>query len=112
MKTSAQISLALALALAGCAQSRTASNTPLRPNYFKNYVTYTGSNIPQDPNKITDGPLRANSPSQSVARNTPSLYPTDPVVGANAGPSNTGDTGPNPNVGAGPAGSDPLPTAN
>ena len=108
MKTSAQIVLILSFAVAGCAQNHTASTTP-RPDYFRKYVTYTGSNIPQPKDRVTFGPERANTPSQSAARNTPSLYPTDPVVGANAGPNDTGDTGPYQDVGAGPAGSAPMP---
>lgn len=113
MKTILQTSLLLAgIALAGCASNRTAASTAARPDYFQNRVTYTGSNIPRPRNQVTDTPLFSTAPSQSVARNTPSLYPTDPVVGANAGPTNAGDIGPNPNVGAGPAGSSPLPSAN
>ena len=113
MKILAQtLSLAAIISLVGCAQTRTAANSKPREDYFKNRVTYTGSNIPRDRNTIPEFSSSANSPSQSFARNTPSLYPTDPVIGANAGPSNTGDTGPNTNVGAGPAGSNPLPNAN
>ena len=109
MKLTKQTLLIAAVVLAGCTQDQIARNNA-RPNYFKERVTNTDSHIPESREHLTYGPEYANSPAQSVARNTPSLYPTDPVVGANAGPANTGDTGPNSNVGAGPAGSNPVPS--
>ena len=111
MKLTTQTFLIAAVVLAGCTQSQIAANRA-RPNYFKQRVTNTDSLVPERKDQLTYTPESANSPSQSVARNTPSLYPTDPVVGANAGQPNTGDTGPSTNVGAGPAGSIPLPGAN
>ena len=111
MKFTTHTLLLAAVVLAGCTQSQIAANRS-RPDYFKQRVTNTDSQVPERRDQLTYAPEFANTPSQSVARNTPSLYPTDPVVGANAGPANTGDTGPNKNVGAGPAGSAPLPTAN
>ena len=103
------LSLAAFAFLTGCTQEQFASYKA-RPDYFKSRVTNTDSQIPERPDQVTFSPESANSPSQSVARNTPSLYPTDPVVGAHAGPANTGDTGPSTNVGAGPAGSNPYPS--
>ena len=111
MKVTIPAVLIAAVVLAGCTESQLAANRA-RPDYFKQRVTNTDSQIPERKDQLTYNPEFANSPSQSVARNTPSLYPTDPVVGANAGPADTGDTGPNKNVGAGPAGSAPLPGAN
>ncbi len=109
MKISPLIVSLTAFAVSGCTQGSTASRSPVRPDYFRNRVTYTGSNIPQPRNQIPDRPLSATAPVDSFAREYPSFYPTDPVVGANAGPVEPGSTGPNRNVGAGPAGSASLP---
>ena len=109
MKLTTHTLVIAAFVLAGCTQSQIAANKA-RPNYFKDRVTNTDSLVPERKDQLTYNPEFANSPSQSVARNTPSLYPTDPVVGAHAGPTDTGDTGPSTNVGAGPAGSNPLPS--
>ena len=109
--------LLLAVALTGCAQTNVARRDEnkrrvgyvARHDYFKDRRTITGSNIPTPRDQITYSPVSANSPSQGVAREHPSLYPTEPVVGAtrNIEPS----TDP-VNVGAGPAGSSPLPSGN
>ena len=111
MKPTIPVLVIAAVVLAGCTQSQLAANRA-RPDYFKQRVTTTDSQVPERRDQLTYNPEFATSPSQSVARNTPSLYPTDPVVGAHAGPANTGDTGPYNNVGAGPAGSAPLPGSN
>ena len=107
--------LLLITALTGCAQTDVARrddgnrhvSSVARHDYFKERRTITGSNVPTPRNQITNSPVSANSPSQGVAREHPSLYPTEPVVGAtrNIEPS----TDP-VNVGAGPAGSSPLPS--
>ena len=77
---------------------------------FKDRHTITGSNIPIQRGQLPSfGPVSANSPTQGVARERPSLYPTEPVVGATQ---NT-EPGTDPvNVGAGPAGSHAVPSGN
>ena len=105
-----------ALALASCAQTDVARRDGdkrhvgyvARPDYFKERRTITGSNIPIARDQLPPaGPVFATSPSQGVARERPSLYPTEPVVGATR---NT-EPGTDPvNVGAGPAGSNPVPS--
>ena len=117
MKTASATFLA-AVALAGCAQTDVAQRGADKrhvgylagPDYFKDRRTITGSNIPILPGQIPAfGPVSANTPSQSFARERPSLYPTEPVVGAT--PNIEPGTAP-VNVGAGPAGSNPMPTGN
>ncbi len=117
MKTVLPLVLAAAL-LAGCAQTDVAQRDGDKrrvgylsgPDYFKDRRTVTGSNIPIRRDQLPAfGPVSANTPSQSFARERPSLYPTEPVVGATP---NT-EPGTEPvNVGAGPAGSNPMPSGN
>ena len=117
MKTAFAIFLA-AVALAGCAQNDVARRDGdkrrvayVAPHdYFKDRHTITGSNIPIPRGQLPSfGPVSANSPAQGVARERPSLYPTEPVVGATE---NT-EPGTDPvNVGAGPAGSHAVPSSN
>ena len=118
MKLASAIFLA-AFALSGCAQNNVAQRdgdkrhvgyVAQRPDYFKERRTITGSNIPIAPGQLPSaGPVFATSPSQGVARERPSLYPTEPVVGAT--PNTEPGTAP-VNVGAGPAGSNPVPGDN
>lgn len=78
-----------------------------RHDYFQERQTITGSNIPIPRDQLPAGPVSADTPRESVDRSAPSLYPTEPVVGATR---NT-EPGTEPvNVGAGPAGSNPLPS--
>ena len=110
--------LLAATVFAGCAQTDVARrDTDKRHvayvaerDYFKERRTITGSNIPIARGQLPAfGPVSANTPSQSFARERPSLYPTEPVVGAT--PNIEPGTEP-VNVGAGPAGSNQTPLGN
>ena len=116
MKLIFRIPLLAIMALAGCTQTHTAQNSPGvhmayvgRPDYFKQRRTVTGSNIPMAQDQLPFSPVFATSPPESIARDVPSLYPTEPVVGASP-PRDPGTLV--PNVGAGPAGSNPMPPYN
>lgn len=114
MKTASVIFLA-ALALSGCAQTDVARRDSnkrhvayvSRQDYFKNRRIITGSNIPTPRDQLPVSPVSANSPPQSVSRDRPSLYPIEPVVGATRNPEPRTEPA---NVGAGPAGSNPVPS--
>ena len=110
MKTTLPILLA-AVMCTGCSQT-VATRDPnhkhiayTRPDYFKKRRTVTGSNIPARSDMVTFGPVSATAPPESLSRERPSLYPTEPVVGAtpNSDPGTASS-----NVGAGPAGSHPV----
>lgn len=117
MKIFFPVTLIAVASLTGCAQdvaSRDGSKHHVayvaRPDYFKDRRTVTGSNIPTPFDQVPSfGPVSATSPSQSFSRERPSLYPTEPVVGAT--PNIEPGTQPS-NVGAGPAGSNPVPGGN
>ena len=112
MKTIFTIPLAAVL-LAGCAQNDIAKNRSDKRrvayvashDYFKDRRTITGSNIPLAKGQIPFAQVSANTPSQSFSRERPSLYPTEPIVGATE---NTEPGTAPSNVGAGPAGSHPV----
>lgn len=114
MKTLFPIALFAVAGLMGCTQDVASRDAHSRhvayvahPDYFKDRRTITGSNIPIPQGQVPSfGPVTADTPSQSFARERPSLYPTEPVVGATA--NSEPGTAPS-NVGAGPAGSNPLP---
>ncbi len=116
MKTFFSALLLTAAALTGCSQN-VASRDPhkpsvayvARPDYFKDRRTVTGSNIPTPKDELPPSNVFATSPSQSFAREHPSLYPTEPVVGATKNSEPGTEV---PNVGAGPAGSNPVPSTN
>lgn len=116
MKTLLFIPLA-AVVLAGCAQTDVAKRDGdkrhvayVAPHdYFKDRRTITGSNIPLAKGQLPVAQVSANTPSQSFSRERPSLYPTEPVVGATE---NTEPGTAPSNVGAGPAGSHPVPSGN
>lgn len=90
--------------LAGCASARSSRNGSDR-DHFANRQTITGSNIPTRRDELPTSPVSATSPPESLSRDRPSLYPTEPVVGRNP----RQDLGTQPvNTGAGPAGSNPV----
>ncbi len=109
--------LVVATGLAGCSQDVAKHDSRQRhvaylsrPDYFKHRRTVVGSNIPIPEDELTFGPVSATAPPESFARDRPSLYPVEPIVGATPrdGDAETRSV----NVGAGPAGSNPLPGGN
>ena len=108
MKPLSLLWLLAAVILTSCAHAgsdRAAGNA--RPDYFQQRQTVVGSNVPIRPGQLPTSPTAATAPAESVSRDAPSLYPTEPVVGRT-------DRGRDPgtratNVGAGPPGSNPVP---
>ena len=95
-----------AVLLAGCTHATTAARHD--QDQFAARQTVVGSNIPIKPGQLPTSPTSATAPAESVSRDAPSLYPTEPVVGRT-------DRGRDPgtravNVGAGPPGSNPVPS--
>ena len=117
MKSILSTLLVAAVLSAGCAQTPVARNGQVahaaylsRPDYFKTRQTIVGSNIPIAPGVLPYSNVSATTPPESIDREHPSLYPTEPVVGATP---NTEPATRAVNVGAGPAGSSPvLPISN
>lgn len=107
MKLIFQCCLLAAFILAGCAPAGSNRQTgDSRPDYFQKRRTVVGSNIPIKPGQLPYSPMAATAPSQSLSRDEPSLYPTEPVVGRT---DRGRDPGTRPvNVGAGPPGSAPV----
>ena len=85
--------------LSGCAAERR------QPDQFAHTRTLTGSNVPTPRNQLPDSPVSANTPPNSLSREKPSLYPTEPVAGRTP---NTEPGTRDVNTGAGPAGSNPV----
>ena len=106
MKTIFCAALLAGAAAAGCTHTQTANGGRPDPNATRR--TITGSNIPQPVDRPTANPVFATQPPTSVSRDRPSLAPTEPIVGA--GGQSTYRLN-EPSTGAGPAGSNPLPSA-
>lgn len=100
--------LLVAIAGVGCAHnSPVGRNGTSDPANTRRMIT--GSNIPQPVDRVTASPTSATQPLESFNRDRPGLTPTEPVVGA-AGQSDYRLN--EPSTGAGPAGSNPYPSAN
>ena len=99
--------LIFALALVGCTQTPVARNGNSDPARTRRMIT--GSNIPQPVNRVTASPTSATIPLESQARDRPGLTPTEPVVGAGGQSLYRLNE---PSTGAGPAGSNPMPSSN
>ena len=116
MKTIFLVPLATVV-FAGCAQTDVAKHDSDKRHVayvaphdnFKDRRTITGSNIPMAKGQLPVAQVSANTPPQSFSRERPSLYPTEPVVGATE---NTEPGTAPSNVGAGPAGSHAVPSGN
>ncbi len=102
MKSISALLLATLCILAGC----NAANSS-RPDYFAKRATVVGSNVPIKPGQLTYSPTAATAPRESIARDAPSLYPTEPVVGRTDRGRDQGTRA--VNVGAGAPGSNPVP---
>ena len=107
MKLIPSLPLAALCLLAGCARTTTADRS--RPDDFARRATVVGSNVPMQPGQLPSSPTAATAPSESVARDSPSLYPTEPVVGRTDRGRDQGTRA--VNVGAGAPGSNPVPGA-
>ncbi len=105
MKLALSFLLIVTVLLAGCG-TRGANNAS-RPDYFAKRQTVVGSNVPIQPGQLTVSPTAATAPAESVSRDAPSLYPTEPVVGRTDRGRDQGTRA--VNVGAGPPGSNPVP---
>ncbi len=102
MKPLLSILLFAPVVLAGCTQN------DHRPDYFAKRQTIVGSNVPIKPGQLPYSPTAATAPRESISRDAPSLYPTEPVVGRTDRGRDQGTRA--VNVGAGAPGSNPVPS--
>ena len=105
----AKTALLLAVVVAGCTTGgNTSRHDSNDRDHFATRQTVVGSNIPIKPGQLPDSPTAATAPAESVSRDAPSLYPTEPVVGRTDRGRDQGTRA--VNVGAGPPGSAPVPS--
>ena len=99
MRTTLTVLLMVVAAVTSCTRNDN------RPDYFRKRATVVGSNVPIKPGQLTYSPTAATAPRESLARDEPSLYPTEPVVGRTDRGRDQGTRA--VDVGAGPPGSNP-----